>query len=239
MKISNSLLFLFFLCWLPPLVAIEGNYYQQEFITRLSERANSYHESQKMPVLSDIVQSAFTKVPRLLFVPMAYRHKAYDFTPIHISHKKFMTEPYLAALMTQLLDIQPTDIVLEIGTGTGYHAAILSHIAHKVYSIEIIPEIAKMASERLEQMSYDNIFVQLGDGNHGWQEHAPFDAILLTAAVTKLPQALIQQLKIGGGIVGAVGNPGYAQMLTVYRKKKDGRLEKRKVLPVKIEFLES
>jgi len=177
------------------------------------------------------VLKAMEVVPRHLFVPESVRPKAYEDAALAIGPGRAISQPYVVALMTSLLDLDRGDRVLEVGTGTGYHAAILSRIAREVYSIEIDSTAAAQASKRLSGLGYPNVFVRHGDGYQGWVEKAPFDAILLSVAPPRVPKPLIDQLRVGGKMVVPVG--GFFQDLLVITKTADG-LEKRTVIPVRV-----
>lgn len=170
------------------------------------------------------VLTAMARVPRHRFVPEVLRDEAHADKALAIGHGQNIYQPYLVAYMTSLLDLQPGDRVLEIGTGSGYHTAVLAQLADRVYSIEIIDELGRRAAEVLEDLDYRNIELKIGDGYKGWEEKAPFDAILLTAAPPEIPQPLIDQLAIGGTMVAPVGG-GPVQELQVIVKTRDG-LEK-------------
>ncbi len=170
-------------------------------------------------------------VPRHEFVPAGVRLYSYDDNALPIGHGATISQPYIVAIMTELLDVQPNDKVLEIGTGSGYQAAILSRLAKSVYTIEIVPELAREAAPRLARLGFTNVTVQSGDGYLGWPEKAPFDRIMLTAAPVDVPKALIDQLKAGGKLVAPVGARG-VQELIVVEKFADGRVRQRSVLPV-------
>jgi len=167
------------------------------------------------------VLDAMALVPRHLFVPEVLREEAHADKALPIGHGQNIYQPYLVAYMTSLLDLQPEDQVLEIGTGSGYHTAVLAQLAGKVYSIEIIEELGKRAAEALEELEYDNIELRIGDGYKGWSEAAPFDAILLTAAPPEIPAVLIEQLAVGGTMVVPVGG-GPVQELQVIVKTPEG-----------------
>jgi protein-L-isoaspartate(D-aspartate) O-methyltransferase len=177
------------------------------------------------------VLSAMEQVPRHLFVPPAEQARAYDDQPLAFAAGRTIYQPYVVALMTSLLDLGPGKTVLEVGTGSGYHAAVLSRIARKVYSIEISAPVAAEAEKRLAALRYRNVDIRVGDGYRGWPEAAPFDAILLSAAPPKIPQPLLDQLRVGGKMVVAEG--GFIQDLLVITKTADG-LEKRTVIPVRL-----
>ena len=177
------------------------------------------------------VPAAMAEVPRHDFIPREFQHLAYDDSPIPIGCDKTTSQPFMVALMTDLLDIQPGESVLEIGTGFGYHAAILAELAKTVFTVEIHEALAQDARRRLGALGYDNVRFKIGDGALGWPEHAPFDRILVTAAPGLLPAALIQQLRPGGRMVVPAGLPD-AQQLLVVDKGADGRIETREVLQV-------
>jgi len=176
------------------------------------------------------VLSAMEQVPRHLFVPAADQALAYEDRPLSFGSGTIY-QPYVVALMTSLLDLDGGKTVLEVGTGSGYHAAVLSRIAKKVYSIEISPPVAAEAERRLATLAYRNVEIRVGDGYRGWPEAAPFDAILISAAPPKIPRPLLDQLRVGGKMVVAEG--GFIQDLLVITKTADG-LEKRTVIPVRL-----
>ncbi len=170
-------------------------------------------------------------VPRHKFVPPVNRAYAYENTPLPLSHNQTISQPYIVALMTDLAAVTSESVVLEVGTGSGYQAAVLSELASHVYSIEIIEALGLEASLLLQELGYDNVTVRIGDGYHGWPEYAPFDAILVTAAPEHIPEQLMQQLKPGGRLVIPVGKHG-AQSLRVLTKGTDGEIEQSDILPV-------
>lgn len=182
--------------------------------------------------LTPRVRDALVGVPRHLFVPAAYRAHAYANRPLPIGRRQTISQPLIVALMTALLHPEPEDRVLEIGTGSGYQAAVLSRLVKRVYSIEIIPELGEAAARRLRRLGYDNVETRIGDGYYGWPEQAPFDAIIGTAAAGKVPPALIQQLKPGGRMVIPIGSPYTTQQLMVLDKDARGEVIEREVLPV-------
>jgi len=183
--------------------------------------------------LSDRVLAAMASVPREDFVLPAYRHQAYDNTPLPIEAGQTISQPLIVALMTDLLDPQPADIMLEVGTGSGYQAAVLSGLVDQLYSIEIVEELADSAAAVLANLGYDNVTVRAGDGYAGWPEHAPFDGIIVTAAADKIPPPLLQQLKPGGKLVIPVGaEHGYQELLLV-EVDESGEISKRSILPVR------
>jgi protein-L-isoaspartate(D-aspartate) O-methyltransferase len=176
------------------------------------------------------VLAAMKKVPREEFVPESYRAAAYEDGPLPIGHDQTISQPYIVAFMTEQLRPQPADRVLEVGTGSGYQAAILAELVAAVYSIEIIEELGKTAEATLQRLGYKNVHVKIGDGYKGWPEEAPFDLIIVTCAINHVPQPLIEQLKERGRMMIPVGE-SFAQELYFFEKE-NGELKKRAVLPV-------
>ncbi|MEK1854369.1 MAG: protein-L-isoaspartate(D-aspartate) O-methyltransferase [Phyllobacterium sp.] len=172
------------------------------------------------------------KVPRHFFVPEEQRGAAYQDRPLPIGYGQTISQPFIVALMTDLINVGPGDVVLEIGTGSGYQAAVLSPLAAKVYSIEIIPELGERAAARLAQLHFDNVEVKVGDGYYGWPAHAPFDGIVVTAAASYIPPPLVEQLAKGGRMVVPVGGPFATQFLMLVEKRRDGSITTRQLLPV-------
>jgi protein-L-isoaspartate(D-aspartate) O-methyltransferase len=179
------------------------------------------------------VLSALNEVRRDEFVPRNARGEAYANHPLPIGHGQTISQPYIVALMTDLVEPEGDDVVLEIGTGSGYQAAVLAKLVKKVYSIEIIEPLAKSASERLDRLGYGNVETRLGDGYYGWEEHAPFDAIVVTAAASHVPPPLIQQLKPGGRMVIPVGGRFMLQYLLLIEKTNDGEILTRQITAVR------
>ena len=178
------------------------------------------------------VIAAISNVPRHEFVPRAERTVAYINNALPIGHGQTISQPYIVALMTDLLDSKPDSRILEIGTGSGYQAAVLSKLVGEVWSIEVVPELAASAAERLKRLGCDNVTVKDGDGAAGWPKHAPYDGIVVTACSAAIPPALIEQLAEGGRMVLPLGGTGRSQLLTVVTKKPDGAIEQKTVLPV-------
>ncbi len=178
------------------------------------------------------VMEVLRAVPRHAFVPDELVDSAYANHPLPIGHGQTISQPYIVALMTDLIQPGPEDVVLEVGTGSGYQAAILGRLVKQVYSLEIIEALAEQARRRLQRLGYDNVEVRLGNGRLGWPEHAPYDAIVVTAAAPHVPPALIEQLKPGGTLVIPVGSRYFGQDLLVISKDALGRIAERRVLPV-------
>jgi len=177
------------------------------------------------------VLEVMRKVPRHLFVSSRYRNKAYEDYPLPIDEGQTISQPYIVALMTQHLRLKREEKVLEIGTGSGYQAAVLAHLTDKVYSIEIRENLAKKAAQTLSELNYNQVHVKWGDGYFGWEEYAPFDAIIVTCAANHIPPSLLKQLKEGGRLIIPVGSTLYFQTLTLITKKK-GKPKVRQILPV-------
>jgi protein-L-isoaspartate(D-aspartate) O-methyltransferase len=176
---------------------------------------------------------AMRAVERHKFVAPGMENQAYADRPLPIGHGQTISQPYIVALMTELLDVEADDKVLEIGAGSGYQAAVLAEIVDKVYTIEIIEPLGRQAMERFEELGYGNVETRIGDGYHGWAEHAPFDAIIVTAAASHIPPPLVEQLKPGGRMVIPVGPPLATQQLMVIDKDEDGEVTQRSVMPVR------
>jgi protein-L-isoaspartate(D-aspartate) O-methyltransferase len=183
--------------------------------------------------LGERVLAAMTKVPRHRFVPPDSERHAYDNRPLPIGHGQTISQPFIVALMTDLLDLRPGGKVLEIGTGSGYQAAVLGELAGEVYTIEIIAPLAREATARLAALGYRNVYTRTGDGYQGWPEQAPFDAIMVTAGALEVPPALVTQLKPGGRLVIPVGPQWSGQSLLVIGKDADGKTTTRNVLAVR------
>lgn len=182
--------------------------------------------------LDDRVMAAIKQVARHKFLPADFRFLAYDNGPAPIGSGQTISQPYIVALMTDLLNTKPTDTILEIGTGSGYQTAILSKLVKRVYSLEILEELSTKARRRLEKLGYSNVTVRTGDGHLGWPEHAPFDGIIVTAATPYIPQSLTDQLRAGAHLVIPVGFPFNYQELMVVEKKANGKIETRNILGV-------
>jgi len=184
------------------------------------------------PIRDDVLQSLNT-VERHRFVPRNQVRYAYENRPLSIGYGQTISQPYIVALMTDLLDPKPDDVVLEVGTGSGYQAAILSGLVARVYTIEIIEGLADEGGERLQDLGFENVVTRLGDGYFGWEEHAPFDSIIVTAAATHVPPPLIEQLKPGGRMVIPVGGRFATQWLLLISKEDDGSVVTRQIAPVR------
>jgi protein-L-isoaspartate(D-aspartate) O-methyltransferase len=184
-------------------------------------------------VSDERVIKAMNDVPRHLFVKESLRDLAYADGPLPIGHNQTISQPYIVAYMTEILQPDTHHIVLEVGTGSGYQAAILSKLVNHVYSIEIIPELGNEAANRLDKLGYDNVTVKIGDGYNGWEEHSPFDRIIVTAAPEQIPKKLVDQLKSGGLMVLPVGKTSFGQDMRVVKKDKTGQVTTQETIPVR------
>ena len=189
-------------------------------------------------VLDPRVLSAMTHIPRHSFVPAPLSFLAYQDAPLPIGFDKTISQPFIVAVMTDLLAPEPTDGVLEVGTGLGYQTAILARLAGRVWSVEVVEELALEAEGRLARLGYPNVDIRVGDGSRGWADHAPFDKILVAAAADVEPPALVEQLRPGGRMVLPLGGED-AQILTVVDKDAAGQVTRRALLPVRFSRLET
>ena len=182
--------------------------------------------------LSTTVLEAMRRVPRHAFVPAAQRDLAYANRPLPIGYGQTISQPYIVALMTDLLRLTPRTRALEIGTGSGYQAAVLAELGHQVYTIEIVSDLADASAKRLSQLGYDAVHVRQGDGYYGWPEAAPFDGIVVTAAAPQIPPPLLEQLKPGGRMIIPIGAAFLVQQLMLIEKLADGSIRTEALLPV-------
>jgi protein-L-isoaspartate(D-aspartate) O-methyltransferase len=207
-----------------------------------TEEAAAYRDARERMVREQIVArsirmpeviEAMRRVPRHRFVPESEQRYAYRDTPLPIGEGQTISQPYIVALMTELARPANVSRVLEIGTGSGYQAAVLAELVEHVYTIELEPTLGRTAEQALRAAGYDNVTVRIGDGYAGWPEHAPFDIIIVTAAPDRIPDALIEQLKAGGVMVAPVGPSGDVQQLRVVEKDSNGALKSRDIAPVR------
>jgi protein-L-isoaspartate(D-aspartate) O-methyltransferase len=212
----------------------------QDYVTQrarlLDEVDAMYAETRRetgLAAMSVPVRRALAKVERHRLVPPGQQALAYRNHPLPIGSGQTISQPYIVALSADLLNPKPTDVVLEVGTGSGYQAAVLAEVVSRVYSIELIPELGNAARTRLGELGYRNVEVRIGDGYQGWPEKAPFDGIVVTAAAPQVPPALVEQLKPGGRMVIPVGASGDIQYLRVIEKRPDGTINDKAVLPVR------
>lgn len=215
---------------IPPIIKNDAAH--QRMVKSICDEAESAAPWVGSASISRKVLDVMVQIPRHEFVPKGLAHAAYHNSPLPIGHGQTISQPYIVALMTDLLRLREDSVVLEIGTGSGYQAAVLSCLVQKVYSIEIVESLAIEARERLKRLGYDNVEVLHANGRLGLEEKAPFDAIIVTAAPSDIPPALIDQLAAGGRLVMPVGGPYYGQDLKLIEKDEKGLLTSRTVLPV-------
>ena len=232
---SKSRLIVLLVAVLAGPAASAGNDHAERRLQLVREIAGNVRQTSAWIGKSELdgrVMAVMAKVARHEFVPPGLRPLAYLNRPLPVGHGQTVSQPYMVALMTDLVKVDEDDTVLEIGTGVGYQAAILAELAKKVYSVEIIAALEAEASERLKRLGYTNVETRVGDGYYGWSDHAPFDAIIVTAAPTHVPPPLLKQLKPGGRMAIPVGGPFTNQRLLLVEKALDGRIKTRNVLPV-------
>ena len=210
--------------------------YRQAMVTLIALHASLCPDQIGKDRLADRVMEAMASVPRHHFVPAEFQQWAYEDMPLPIGCGKTISQPFMVALMTDLLAIEEHDKVLEVGTGLGYQAAILAELAEQVFSVELIEELAKEGERRLRAAGYDNVQLRLGDGYRGWTEHAPFDKIIVTAAPELIPQGLLEQLKPGGRMVLPVGVED-EQKLVLVEKGKNRQVRTRELIAVRFSQL--
>ena len=216
--------------------AIHGDEYsrlRQEMVKEIEADVQATALYINKTALDERVMEAIGRVPRHLFVPEKKRPYAYENRPLGIGYGQTISQPYIVALMTDLLQLGPDHKVLEVGTGSGYQAAILAELTDSVYTIEIIDALGREAAARIKQLGYTGITTQVGDGYYGWKEHAPFDTIVVTAAAGHIPPPLIKQLKPGGRMVIPVGGRFQVQQLMLVEKTPDAQIKTRQILPVR------
>ena len=224
--------FLFFCCVFPS----RGDWFEAErrkMVEEVLSDAAATSSYSGRPALSPAVVAAMEKVERHRFVPAAIAALAYLNRPLPIGHGQTISQPFIVALMTDLMKVKPGDRVLEIGTGSGYQAAVLAELARMVYSIEIIEPLGEEAAGRLKSLGYRNVETRVGDGYYGWPEAAPFDAIMVTAAASHVPPPLLKQLKPGGRMLIPLGTQFMTQYLMLVEKQPDGSVTSRQILPVR------
>jgi protein-L-isoaspartate(D-aspartate) O-methyltransferase len=210
---------------------------RQDMLAVIAAGAFALRDTIGKSAFDERVMTAMGKVLRHQFVPIELQPYAYANVPLPIGLGKTISQPFIVALMTDLLDIKADDSVLEIGTGLGYQAAILAQLARKVYSVEIIEELSQKAKRRLREQGCSNVELKIADGYHGWSEHAPFDKVIVTAAPDLIPPPLIHQLKAGGKMVIPAGLPN-TQQLILAEKLANGRMAMKEILPVRFSQLE-
>ena len=213
-------------------IADEYTLQRQQMVSVIEDDVYTTEKAINKKSFNKIVMQAMNTVPRHEFVPAIMRSLAYENRPLPIGHGQTISQPYIVALMTDLLQPQPGQRVLEIGTGSGYQAAVLSQLVAQVYSIEIIEELGESSTQLLSRLGYDNVETRIADGYDGWPQHAPFDSIIITAAISHIPPPLVEQLKKGGRMVIPVGTRFHTQYLTLVEKDMQGKVTSRKLLPV-------
>jgi len=219
-------MWLIIILYIIPLFIIQDDPYKQD-------RESMVHtQIENRGVRDESTLDAMRKVKRHMFVPEDYKDEAYDDRPLPIGYGQTISQPYIVAYMTEIINPHPNDKVLEIGTGSGYQAAILSEIVDSVFTIEIITELSTAAQKRLKNLGYRNVVVKNSDGYYGWKEHSPFDAIVVTAATEYVPPPLIEQLKEGGKMVIPVGSPFFTQTLMLVEKE-NGKVKTKSLIPVR------
>lgn len=231
-KFPTTLLIFIFI---PTLLYSQSDEWVPPTFSDYQEERNEMVEEQLIArdISDQEVLDAMRSVPRHLLVPEPIRDRAYNDSPLPIGHRQTISQPYIVAFMTQTLNLEHGDKVLEIGTGSGYQAAVLSHITPNVYTIEIVEVLGKRAKQDLFEMGYTNINLKIGDGYFGWEEHAPYDAIIVTAAPENIPDPLIEQLKPGGTLVIPVGESGQIQTFTKVTKSESGEIKKERLMAVR------
>lgn len=205
---------------------------REQMIDEIKEDVRLTRQQLGKPALDQRVLQALHQVPRHEFVPAQYRSEAYQNRPLPIGFGQTISQPYIVAIMTDLLQMEPDHVVFELGTGSGYQAAVLAELAKHVYTMEIIEELGERAQKTLKRLGYANVTVRVGDGYYGWEEYAPFDAIIVTAAGDHIPPPLVRQLKPGGRMIIPVGGHFFTQQLTLVEKQQDGTVRTRGILPV-------
>jgi len=205
---------------------------RKELIEDIAALARTTSAETGRPAFDSRVMAVMGTVPRHSFVPAGELRAAYRNRPLPIGYGQTISQPYIVALMTDLMNLKPHHVVLEIGTGSGYQAAILAELAQTVCTIEIVEPLAREAAERLRTLGYTKVRTRVGDGYHGWEDCGPFDAIIVTAAASHVPPPLVRQLKAGGRMVIPVGPPFLAQQLMLVEKREDGTILTRQILPV-------
>ncbi|MGW8194270.1 MAG: protein-L-isoaspartate(D-aspartate) O-methyltransferase [Desulforhopalus sp.] len=205
---------------------------RSETVRRIEKDVQRTRQYIDKVTLDPRVMKAMGSVPRHQYVPEHLRNHAYENRPLAIGYGQTISQPYIVALMTDLLDLETTDRVLEVGTGSGYQAAVLAELVARVYSIEIIEPLGRKAEERFRLLGVDNIETEIGDGYYGWSEQGPFDGIIVTAAADHVPPPLVRQLKTGGRMVIPVGGGFQTQQLLLITKESDGKITSRQIMPV-------
>lgn len=234
-RIKYSFLFSLLICCLNYTAQAEEDYTmaRQAMVRMIEDDVRSTRFYLDKEILNEKVMQMMAEVPRHEFVPENNKDYAYENRPLSIGHGQTISQPYIVAIMTDLLELKPESRVLELGTGSGYQAAILSGLVKEVFSIEIVEPLGLAAKARLARLGYDNVTVKIGDGYYGWEEQAPFDAIIVTAAASHIPPALSKQLKVGGRMIIPVGTMFMTQQLLLVSKLDKAKLVSHQILPVR------
>lgn len=234
-RIKYSFLFSLLICCLNYTAQAEEDYTmaRQAMVRMIEDDVRSTRFYLDKEILNEKVMQMMAEVPRHEFVPENNKDYAYENRPLSIGHGQTISQPYIVAIMTDLLELKPESRVLELGTGSGYQAAILSGLVREVFSIEIVEPLGLAAKARLARLGYDNVTVKIGDGYYGWEEQAPFDAIIVTAAASHIPPALSKQLKVGGRMIIPVGTMFMTQQLLLVSKLDKAKLVSHQILPVR------
>ncbi len=234
MRLPNTVFGFAALCLLPSLLAAtDFEAARQGMIDEIEADVRRTSEYLQRPALNPGVLRVMSDTPRHLFVPEELQDRAYENRPLPIGYGQTISQPYIVAIMTDLIDPQPGDRALEIGTGSGYQAAVLSRLVSQVYSMEIVEPLGEEATARLRKLGYDNVEVKIGDGYFGWEAHAPYDIIIVTAAASHIPPPLVKQLKPGGRMIIPVGSRFMTQQLLLVDKDEEEELSVRQILPVR------
>ena len=233
LRLGNTLLWLLMICWLSEAGANDYAKLREQMVDEIEADVRDtslYIDKQE---LEPRVMQVMAQLPRHLFVPEQQQRYAYENRPLAIGYGQTISQPYIVALMTDLLHPQPDHRVLELGTGSGYQAAVLAQLCAEVYTIEIVEPLGTEAAERFVRMGYTNISSRIGDGYYGWESEAPFDSIVVTAAASHVPPALLDQLRPGGRMVIPIGGSFQVQQLMLIEKMEDGGIKTRQMLPVR------
>ena len=216
-----------------PLMAADFSVQRQRMVEAIKDDVRFTSRQLGKVDLDERVLQVLAKIPRHAFIPVSHQDYAYENRPLPIGFGQTISQPYIVAIMTDLLALEPDHVVFELGTGSGYQAAVLAELSRHVYTMEIIQELGDRAGATLDRLGYRNITVRVGDGYYGWEEQGPFDAIMVTAAGDHIPPPLIQQLKPGGRMMIPVGSRFFTQQLMLVEKHADGSVRTREVLPVR------
>jgi protein-L-isoaspartate(D-aspartate) O-methyltransferase len=231
--LTRGLLTVLLLALAVPAGAVDFTPWRARMVEEITAEVRLTRDELGKPALDERVLQVLSAVPRHEFVPDPEQANAYDNRPLPIGEGQTISQPYIVAIMTDLLELKPDQVVFELGTGSGYQAAILAGLVRQVYTMEIIPTLGDRARQTLQRLGYRNVEVRVGDGYYGWEEHAPYDAIVVTAAADHIPPSLVRQLKPGGRMIIPVGSGFLTQQLMLITKADDGAIYTRAILPVR------